>query len=229
MTKRNRTELESNLRSILKQLLPSWNVSINIRSIINKIVMVLLLIAKVSQITPAFADNNMAEPQPIVIDAGLDNELSVSELWSALNSEQRAILLVLELQVPDLAEYLLNESPETIHAFFADAREQLSKLPLWQQIEQLSLDSNLPETLPENTKELRSYIQSDGQLSIVIANDEVEAKNISRLPDKDLEGSTSYFESTSTFTYTDKDKDDLVDKLSDTLLNEIFDDESNSS
>lgn len=229
MTKRNRSELEASLKNILKKLLPSWPVSFSIRTLIKKILMILLVIGKVSNIVPAFAETKIVEPQRIVIDAGADGALSVSELWSALSPEQRAILLVLELQVPDLAESLLDETPETINQFFVNAREQLLKLPLWHQVEELSSDPQLPATLPENTKELRSFIQSDGQLSIILADNDDFARRIARLPGEDLEGTDSYFESTSSFTYSEEDKTALVDKLSDTLLNEVFEAESNSS
>ena len=229
MTKRNRNEFESSLRDMLKRLLPSWRMSGTIRSLITKILLALLLLGKIANITPAFAETNVAEPQPIVINTGTNNTLSVSELWNALSPEQRAILLMLELEVPDLAESLTDETQHTINEFFADARAKLSQLPLWQQIQQLSIDPNLPQHLPANTLELRSLIQSDGQLAIVIADNELYAQGIERMAWEFLETSTSYFESNDLYVVTDQTKTELVDGLQDRLLDEVFDANNGSS
>ena len=229
MTERNWKELKAGLRKILNQLLPSWQVSDVLRSLIKKILMILLLIGKVSHIVPAFADSEVAKPHAIVLNSGPDNVVSVSQLWAALSPEQRAILVALELEVPDLAESLVDETPETLNAFFADARAKLSALPLWQQVQQLASDPNFPSTIPASTKEMRSFVDSNGQLTIVIAEHEGYARAISRTAWQYLEAAPAYFVSTNTYKITNQNKIQLVDGLIDPLLNEVFRDDSGSS
>lgn len=229
MTQRNRHEIATNLRHILRQLLPSWRLSGSIRGLINKILMVLLVLAKLTNLSPAFAAQEPAKPQAIVINTGTDNVLTLSELWSSLNPEQRAILIAIELEVPDLAESLINKPHDTIIEFFTDAQTRLPQLPIWQKVQQLANDPNLPSTLPANTLELRSYINSKGNLAIAVADNDAYAKGISRIAWEYLEGAPTLFESTNNYTFTNDDKTALVDDLSDKLLERVFEENSNSS
>ena len=216
-------KFRSGLKSVLKRLLPSWTLSINIRTMITKIVLILLVSGKVGARIPVFA-SSMPDPEPIVIQIGEDNQLSLSELWDALNPTQRAMLAVLEIRVPNLAEELLDESPETINAFFHEAETKLFNLPVWSEVESLAENPNLPQSLPEGTQEIRTIVQQNGILEILTAEagSDVQAlagASINDLLDNSDADSINIWGSIIDFDGTET----LIDNISENILDEVLD------
>lgn len=222
MTQQDQHEFREMLQQVLGYLTPSWHHSKDSRKTVAKVLMILILMNKLSHKLPLKVFSQSTTPS-IVIEVGEDGVLSLSELWNALSPTQRAILIFFELQVPHTAEELLDETPETISQFFAQAENSLIGLPVWEQIQNIANSPNLPTSLPSDTNELRVAFLDEEQLVLYVMDDSDESRAISFTSDLSLYANLANI-GLNVYIYQSTSKDlEMLDTVTEDIVSEVFD------